>query len=347
MASRHFFAGVNTPEGFYSHFDSIADDKECSRKIYFKGGSGMGKSSIMKKVLKRAEEEGYDIDVFHCSSDPASLDGLFIPKLRVAMLDATPPHCYDPKYLGVSGEIFDTSPFLDSDKVKENSVDIIHFAALKSRAFEKAYNFLKAAQPVIHDISLMYKNNMYLHGIDMEAEKLCNLILPKITMPKSGKLRKMFLSAITPDGFINYGDSIFTSCSTIAVKGGYGSDILLKKVMETALTRGFCVEAFYCPMFPDKKLEHIVINDIKTAITTYNYYHHLSYDKVIELDEYMGENFGRNDEAYSSATVLLRQAVAALSEARAAHQFLESFYSPAMDFDSLQIKTELFINSIF
>ena len=347
MASRHFFAGVNTPEGFYSYFDSIADDKECKRKIYIKGGSGMGKSTLMKKVLSRAEEEGYNVDVFHCSSDPSSIDGLYIPKLRVAMLDATPPHCYDPKFPGVSGEIFDASAFLDGEKVKENSSDIIHFASLKSRAFEKAYNFLKAAQPVIEDISLMYKNNMYLHGIDLEAEKLCNSLLPKITMPKSGKMRKMFLSAVTPDGFVNYMDSAFKGNDLIVIKGGYGSYVLIKKVMETALTRGFSVEAFYCPMFPGKKIEHIIISDIKTAITTYNYYHHFTGGKIVELDEYMGESFGRSEEAWGSAAVLMRQAVAALSEARAAHQFLESFYSPAMDYDSLEIKTGLLINSIF
>ena len=347
MASRHFFAGVNTPAGFYSYFDNIADDKECKRKIYIKGGSGMGKSTLMKKVLSRAEDEGYNVDVFHCSSDPSSLDGIYIPQLRTAMLDATPPHSCDPKFLGVSGEIFDASAFLDGEKVKENSSDIIHFASLKSRAFEKAYNFLKAAQPVICDISLMYKHNMYLHGIDLEAEKLCNQVLPKITMPKSGKMRKMFLSAVTPDGFVNYTDSAFKGNKVFVIKGGYGSGKLLKKVMDTALTRGFSVEAFYCPMFPGEKIEHIIISDIKTAFTTYNYYHHYSGENIVELDEYVSGGFGRNDEAYGSATVLLRQAVAALSEARAAHQFLESFYTPAMDYDALEAKSSLLIDSIF
>lgn len=344
---RHFFAGVNTPKGFYSYFDSIADDKECKKKIYIKGGPGMGKSTLMKRVLERAEDEGLAADVFHCSSDPQSLDGLYVPALKTALLDATPPHCYDPSFVGVSGCIFDTSAFLDADKVKENGSDIIHFTEHKKRAFEKAYNYLAAASSVIKEISLMYKNSMYLHGIDLEAEKICNTILPKITMPKAGKLRKMFLSAVGPEGFVNYADAAFKGTKTITVKGGYGSDRLVSKVMETALTRGFSVEAFYCPMFPGEKVEHIIISDIQTSITTYNYYHHFAGEKTIELDEYVGDIPCRAEEAWNSATVLLRQAVSALSEAKAAHSFLEKFYIPAMDFDEFEIKSGLLIDSIF
>jgi hypothetical protein len=55
----------------------------------------------------------------------------------VAFLDATPPHCSDPKFIGVSGEIFNAAEFLDADKVYENGSDIIHFSEHKKRAFEK------------------------------------------------------------------------------------------------------------------------------------------------------------------------------------------------------------------
>ena len=347
MADRHFFAGVNSPCGFYSFFQNVADDKECKRKIYIKGGPGTGKSTLMKKVAKKAEDYGFDTEIFHCSSDPSSLDAVYIPKLKTAMIDATPPHCYDPKYIGVSGEIFNASEFLSFEKLHENSEDIIHFSDYKGRAFEKAYNFLGAAQAVIKDISLMHKNNMYLHGIDLEAEKLSNALLPKITMPKSGKVRKLFLSAIGPDGFENFTESSFKGTKVFTVKGGYGASELLKKVMETSLTRGFSVEAFYCPLFPGEKLEHLIIPDINVSFTTYNFYHHFSGDEVIDLDEYSGESVGRGEEAWNSAVALLRQAIAAVSDAGAAHSFLESFYIPAMDFDAFDKKTNLLVESIF
>jgi len=347
VADRHFFAGVNSPAGFYSFFQNVADDKNCRRKIYIKGGPGTGKSSLMKNAAKKAAEYGLDTEIFHCSSDPKSLDAVYIPKLKTALLDATPPHCYDPKYPGVSGEIFNTLEFLDCEKLQENRDDIIHFSDYKGRAFRKAYNYLTAAQAVIRDISLMHKNSMYLHGIDLEAEKLSNAILPKITMPKSGKLRKLFLSAVGPDGFENFADTAFKGTRVITIKGGYGSSDLLEKVMKTSLMRGFSVEAFYCPMFPDEKLEHIVITDMKVSLTTYNYYHHFTGDEIIDLDDYAGDISGREDEAWNSATVLLRQAVSAVSEARAAHSFLESFYVPAMDFEALDENAKLLIDGIF
>jgi len=347
VTSRHFFAGVNTPDGFYSCFDSIADDRKVIRKVYIKGGAGTGKSSLMKKAIKKADEEGYKTDIFHCSSDPKSVDGVYIPALKTALLDATAPHCYDPRYPGVSGEYFNCASFLNDEKLREHREDIIYFDELKKRAFEKAYNYLSAAQKVLLDLSLSYKRNMYIHGIELEAQKFQNKILPEITMPKSGMCRKMFLSAVGPDGVVNYLKEAFKTGRTFIVKGGYGTSHFIRRIMETALWRGFSVEAFYCPMFPDEKIEHLIISDINVNITTYNYYHHHTDGEVIDLDEYCTEIPARLEDAWGCIAVLLRQAISALSEARAAHSFLESFYVPAMDFEGLEEQSGLLIKSIF
>lgn len=347
MAIRHFFAGVNSPNGFFSAFDNIADQRKVSDMIFIKGGPGTGKSSIMKKVLKKAEGDGYKADVFHCSSDPDSLDGLYLPELQTALLDATPPHSCDPLYPGLGGRYFCCSRYLSEAMIADYRDDIIHFSRHKKRAYEKAYNYLAAAQKVLDDISLTYKKNMYLHGIEIEAQKLQNKILPEVTMPKSGTCRKLFLSAICPDGFINYLDASFKKGRTFIVKGGYGASLFINKIMETALWRGFSVEAFYCPMFPESKPEHIIISDINVNITTYNYYHHFSDGDIIDLDEYLTQMPPQLDEAWGCVTALLRQAIGALSQARAAHSFLEGYYSPAMDFHKLEEDSQNLINSIF
>lgn len=347
MFGRHFFAGVNSPLGFYSNFEHIAPDKDCRRKIYIKGGPGMGKSTLMKKIVRSAHGEGYAVDVFHCSSDASSLDGVYIPKLKTAVLDATAPHNSDPVYPGVTGEIFNAADCLCADALAENAEEILHFTEHKARAFAKAYNYLRAAKPIIAEVGQRYKNSMYLHGIDIEADKALRNYVPDIPMPKEGKIRKLFASAITPDGFESYFDTVFRGKHVVAFKGGYGTDILIKKIMDTAAQRGFSLEAFYCPMFPDTRVEHIVIRDIKTVFTTYNHYHHYSAADTVDLDEYVRELPLDTDRAWNTADSLLKQAVTALSEARAAHSFLESFYTPAMDFDALSEKADDLISSIF
>ena len=347
MLKRHFFAGVNSPVGFFSRFSDIASDKDCVRKVYIKGGSGMGKSTIMKRIAQRADEEGYSTDLFHCSSDPASLDGVYISRLKTAVVDATAPHNADPVYPGATGEIFNCADFLDSAQVKESREEIIGFAEHKKEAFSRAYSYLAAAAQVLGNISDTYRSLMYMHGIDLEAEKLARRYLPDITMPKAGKQRTLFISAVTADGFENYMDTAFGVRNIVSIKGGYGTGILLKKMLDNALARGFSAEAFYCPMFPEKKLEHIVINDTDTVFTTYNHYHHYIGNETVDLDEYLIRMPLDTDSEYSIVNTLLSQAVASLGEARAAHSFLENFYTPAMDFDALNERSDKLIESIF
>ena len=155
------------------------------------------------------------------------------------------------------------------------------------------------------------------------------------------------MSAVGPDGFTDYIKDTFNYGRVYVVKGGYGADLLINKIMETALWQGFSVEAFYCPMFPKTKAEHLIIPDLNINITTYNYYHHFGEGEVIDLDEYLTEMPHATEEAWGCTAVLFRQAISALSDARAAHSFLESYYVPAMDFDALEESSEKLIKSIF
>ena len=86
---RKLFPGANTSNGFYSYFDYIIP-KDVNRIFCLKGGPGVGKSSLMKKVAKEFVERGYDVEVFPCSSDPASLDAVVIKKLKVVYSEEQP-----------------------------------------------------------------------------------------------------------------------------------------------------------------------------------------------------------------------------------------------------------------
>ena len=88
---RRLIPGGNTSKGFYSYYDNIIE-KDANRIFILKGGPGTGKSSLMKKIAKEMLEKGYEVEYHHCSSDNNSIDGIVIPKLRVAMIDGTAPH---------------------------------------------------------------------------------------------------------------------------------------------------------------------------------------------------------------------------------------------------------------
>ena len=93
------FLAANTAEGFYSLFDEMTE--RTDHDVYLiKGGPGTGKSSMMKKVVTAATAKGMETEAFRCSSDPDSLDGVWIKDNKLILLDATPPHSKDPRYPG-------------------------------------------------------------------------------------------------------------------------------------------------------------------------------------------------------------------------------------------------------
>lgn len=92
----HFFLGANTPQGFVSRFDQLADPSDGWREFIIKGGPGTGKSTLMKRVAKAFEPESSQIEWIHCSSDVESLDGVIIHDQKISIADGTPPQENDP-----------------------------------------------------------------------------------------------------------------------------------------------------------------------------------------------------------------------------------------------------------
>jgi len=91
-AALHFFLGANSPDGFVSRFDRLADEDDSWRCYIIKGGPGSGKSTLMKKTAEYLMGKGEQIEIIHCSSDVESLDGIICPGLKISFADGTPPH---------------------------------------------------------------------------------------------------------------------------------------------------------------------------------------------------------------------------------------------------------------
>lgn len=72
---RYFF-GNNSGYGFFNLYEKELKSKD--KVVLLKGGSGTGKSSMMKKIAKKAKSLGLDYELWFCSGDPQSLDGVFV-----------------------------------------------------------------------------------------------------------------------------------------------------------------------------------------------------------------------------------------------------------------------------
>lgn len=70
--------------------------KELSQRVYIKGRAGTGKSVFMKKVANACKDYGLDIELYHCSLDPDSIDMVLVPDLNFCIFDSTAPHEFTP-----------------------------------------------------------------------------------------------------------------------------------------------------------------------------------------------------------------------------------------------------------
>ena len=153
-AAGTYFAGANTAGGFVSFYPEIFDERTLCRLYVIKGGPGSGKSSLMRRLVSLACDAGLSAEAYLCGSDPASLDAAIVrgDGGSVAMIDATSPHAYDPRYPGAATHLFDCGAFWDEAALRSHREAVVALADAKSAAYRRAYRYLAALGGVKRDI---------------------------------------------------------------------------------------------------------------------------------------------------------------------------------------------------
>ncbi len=352
---RHMFPGGNTSKGFFSFFDYIVDQDKARRIFILKGGPGVGKSTLMKEISQAVTEQGHDAEHMHCSSDPGSLDGVVIPKIGVALLDGTAPHVVDPSTPGAVDEIINLGEFWNETGISANKNEIIKVKNEIGNCFVRAYRYLGAALKIYEDteaINAAAMNKAAAGFISREFADILFDMMQPAAVP--GHERRLFASAITPDGLINFLDDLLTLENIYVLEGfpGAGTERVLERIKSDALERGFDAEAYYCAFKPDK-LEHLILPGLNTAFATVNSYHGTDACAVRKTDfrQMLDSNWimrRRADLEYNQAEFdrLLDKALDILHREKQLHDELESYYIPHMDFDAINKKQQEIINRI-
>ena len=117
-----------------------------------KGGSGTGKAFFMNEVAKSAELNGFSVRYIYCSSDANSLDGIIVNELKIAVLDGTSPHVYEPKYVGAVESFVNLAEFLDEKMLASSRKVIENISSEKKRGFERVYRNLSAYRKLCENI---------------------------------------------------------------------------------------------------------------------------------------------------------------------------------------------------
>lgn len=118
---RTYFLGGASPQGFETDFWREQAQQE-RYGIYLKGGPGTGKSTLMKKIA--AAFAGERISLYHCASDPHSLDAVVLEDRGVFIADATAPHESGTPLPCVTGETADLAAGLNAGQLHADAAAI-------------------------------------------------------------------------------------------------------------------------------------------------------------------------------------------------------------------------------
>ena len=343
---KRVFPGNNTPDGFFSYYDYIIP-KNANRVFVIKGGPGVGKSTFMRAIAKDMVERGYSVEMHHCSSDNGSIDGVVFPEIGIGILDGTWPHVVDPKVPGAVDEIVWLGEFWDEKSVRANKQEILQAQKGAESVFRRAYRFLKAAQIIYEDWESIYMEAMDFGKANIIAQEIIDENFGHIQVaPKPGFQRKLFASAITPDGMVNYLNTIVVGCRkrhVICGHPGTGKSVLLHKVAQAALERGFYVETYFCPLHP-LKVEHVVVPALGLALTKSiepHTYIPCREDRVVDMNGCLDDGIVEKHYPYivraqDEFQKLFGSSIYYIGQAKQYHDALERYYAPNMDFKGIE-----------
>ena len=351
---KNFFAGGNTPEGFYSFFHYLPYQAE---KVFIrKGGPGTGKSTFMKKIAAELMKIDLDLEFHWCASDKDSLDGLLIPELKLAFFDGTTPHLIDPAFPGVIEEIINLDQFLDGESLKKNREQIIQLGEAVRHHFQQAYSFLKAARIVYLHWKKYYQASRNQAKYHQLVHELIRKNLKEADF-KPGRERHLFGSAITPQGPVNFLENISTEFNNrVLIKGspGTGKSRLIQSFCQEAAKYGYFILYLHCPLEPEK-LDGAIIPELDTALLVGTPPHCLegvkTTDSIINLGETIDLDYIRkyNGEILDAEKIyddLMKRVYYFLKKARSLYDELENYYASALDFAKIDSLREELLKKI-
>lgn len=337
---KRLLPGSNTSIGFYSYFEYVIDQKEARKIYYFKGGPGVGKSYMMKKIGYEIIDRGMDVEFHHCAADPESIDAIVIPSIKVGIIDGTTPHAIDPRYPGVTGTIVNLDEFLNEEGLKRVKNSIIESTEDNKNIYIRIYKYFAAAKLIHDDIEWINSYSMNFNKVNEETDKLINKYLNIIgKINKLGRERHLFGSSYTLKGRIDHAETfIGIMREIIYIKGddGTGRSELLKKLSSVALNKGYDVEIYHEPLVPEK-IESIIIPELDLAFTTNNKF---SNKKTVDLDMHIDDMRIKKykEELKHSKTIfnrLLNDAFVYLGKTNDAHNKTEEYYAPNIFYKDL------------
>lgn len=345
-SDRTFFMGANTPGGFAGDPAALYDGADGWQAFFIKSGPGTGKSSLMRRVAQRMSEEGRRVEVLICSSDPDSLDGVWMPDIRACVIDATAPHVAEPACYGAVETVVSLGDALDGAAVRAHREEILSCQRENAEAHRRVRRFMGAAATLLADSARLASESLDRRKVVRSAERLAARELADASPAPDGGFageQRRFLTAVTPQGVQTLLPTALALCPRVFVlddEHGVAAPLYLQTVRDKALSRGVPFYACPSPLLPDQ-LSHLLLPTLGVAILTSNRLHKVDlpvYRRIHAARFLDADALARHKNRLGfnrrAAKQLLDEAVAAATLAKSWHDRLEAPYVAAMDWDA-------------
>ncbi len=350
-----YFLAANSGEGFFCIFNELYEPREGWKLYIIKGGPGTGKSGIMKKICKKAEELGYTYHAVYCSSDPDSLDGVILPEIKVSICDGTSPHIMEPVYPGVSEIIVNLGECWNDKMLFDSREHIMMLTDCNKAVHKQSGKYLSAAAKAQND-------NEKIINACADYKKIENYALRNITKCIScknnlGAEKRIFLNAVTPKGKYTFINTVSELCDKIiSVTDEFVciSSLLMKTMGQIARANGADVILCLNPLRPSSNPIHLILPEQRIcyvsscdslnfkpiATKNINAARFINKDKLSVYKNRLSFNQKISDKFENEAIDIMKKA-------KSVHDELEKYYIGAMNFDKIDKITESLINRIF
>ncbi len=345
--AQRFFAAANTGGGFRDYFGQVFCG--LSHLYIIKGGSGTGKSHLMRQIAREAQERGITVEYYHCSADPSSLDGILLCEPRIGVLDGTAPHTHDPVYPGVTDEIVNVGDFWDSGALLLQKEQITALIDKKKELYAQLYRYLGGACLMQDSIRAMLLPAVQQEKMRGAARRL----LRHLPNGVGGGERLRITEAIGMDGPCAFDTLEAGAASVLSIRDRFDcADLFLECVREVAHQKELSLTLSPSPLAP-ARLRTLCVGDALciTAVEDSLLPKRPVPQKVINMDRFLDlerlrEYRQRIRFCVRCKQSFLEEAYAIFAQIKKVHFALEDCYIRCMDFERKEVFTRELIARI-
>ncbi|NLB52339.1 MAG: hypothetical protein GX808_05285 [Syntrophomonadaceae bacterium] len=344
---RYVFTSSNTIQGFYTFIPQLIAG--IKRIFILKGAIGSGKAAFLRQFGQDMLKRGFRAEFWISSFDPLNPEGVFIPEMDTAVIIGDLPGVtFDDEML--AAEIIEVDKYENQEAITAKSADIVQLTERMQNSRETAYHILKTAGLAAGEIKKV--NAAYINQVKL-AELTVHLT--EQILEQGSEEKHYFASAVTPEGMINYIDTISSFCRQrylFTGPFGTGKSSIIKKIAGQAKSKGLSLE-YYHNGFDVNSLTAVVITDLQVALVDAGYLavNIKPGDEIIDMESLL-DHYDHNqaDQQISAAKrqyeTLVQEAQKHLENAWMAAEELKRIHLGAIDFDELDKRRGQIIENI-